>query len=226
VSASAGSLVATNLTYVLWINPSVANGAANGLLFDRGGAGEGICINNNSVNAAGQGALGYTWNLNNSDTWSWSSGIYPTVGEWQLVALVITPTAGTVYLIDSNGVQSATNAIPHDSETFGSAWQIGNDAAVTAGGRTFPGSIADVSVYLHALTGSQITSLYNAGAGVIPPVTLYITPAVNGASTLTWSQGTLLQSTNLAGPWTSVTTTSPYTIGTTNASTYFKVRVQ
>ena len=226
-AGSAGSLIATNLTYVLWINPSVANGDANGLLFDRGGAGEGICINNNSLNAAGQGALGYTWNQNNSDTWSWSSGIYPTVGEWQLVAMVITPTAGTLYLIDSNGVQSATNAIAHDAETFGSAWQIGNDTAGGAGGgRTFPGSIADVSVYLNALTGSQISSLYNAATGVLPPVTLYIAPAGAGAATLTWSQGTLLQSTNVAGPWTSVTTTSPYTVGTTNASTYFKVRVQ
>ena len=225
-AGSAGSLVATNLTYVMWINPSVASGSANGLLFDRGGAGEGLCLNNNYLNAAGQGALGYTWNQNNANTWDWDSGLFPTVGEWQLVAMVITPTAGTLYLIDSNGVQSATNAIPHDAETFGVSWDIGTDSTAGAGGRTFPGSIADVSVYLYALTGSQIATLYNAGAGVIPPVTLYITPAGAGTATLTWSRGTLLQSTNLAGPWTSVTTTSPYTVGTTNASTFFKVQVQ
>ncbi len=225
-AGSAGNLIATNLTYVMWINPSVANGNANGLLFDRGGAGEGLCINNNFVDANGQGALGYTWNLNNANTWDWDSGIFPTVGEWQLVAMVITPTAGTLYIIDKNGVQSATNAIPHDAETFGVNWEIGNDSTVAAGGRTFPGSIADVSVYLYALTGNQIASLYNAGAGVIPPVTLYIAPAGANASTLTWSQGTLQQATSVAGPWTAVTATSPYTVATTNASTFFRVKVQ
>jgi len=225
-AGSAGNLVATNLTYVMWINPSVANANANGLLFDRGGAGEGLCINNNFVDVNGQGALGYTWNQNNGDTWDWDSGIFPTVGEWQLVAMVITPTAGMVYIVDTNGVQSATNAIPHDAETFGVSWEIGNDSTVAAGGRTFPGSIADVSVYLYALTGNQIASLYNAGAGVIPPVTLYIAPAGAGAATLTWSQGTLQQATNAAGPWTAITGTSPYTIGTTNSSTFFRVQVQ
>jgi Concanavalin A-like lectin/glucanases superfamily/Immunoglobulin I-set domain len=227
VTASAGTLLATNLTYAMWINPSAANGAANGLLFDRGGAGEGININNNSVNGAGQGALGYTWNQNNANTWNWNSGIFPTPNKWQFVALVITPTSGTVYLIDNNGVQSATNAIPHDAEEFGVAWHIGDDAFSGTGGRTFPGSIADVSVYLSALSSSQLTSLYDAGLGIFPPpVTLHIAQSGTGSVTLTWSQGTLLQSTNVAGPWTPNAAASPYTVGTTNSKTFFRVLVQ
>jgi hypothetical protein len=226
VTASAGNLTATNLTYAMWINPSAASGAANGLLFDRGGAGEGININNNYVNDAGQGALGYTWNQNNASTWDWNSGIFPTPNKWQFVALVITPTSGTVYLIDNNGVQSAVNAIPHDAEEFGVAWHIGDDASSGTGGRTFPGSIADVSVYLSALSSSQLTALYNAGVGVVPPVTLYIAPTGTGSVTLTWSQGSLLQATNVAGPWTPTSAASPYTVGTTNANTFFKVLVQ
>ena len=41
--------------------------------------------------------------------------------------------------------------------------------------------------------------------------------------TLTWSQGVLLQSTNLLGPWTTNTATSPYTFSATNSQDFFKL---
>jgi len=228
VSASATGLIATNLTVAMWIKPSgpVENWA--GLLMDRGGAGAGFGFGG-TVNGAGMTGLGYTWNQNNGNTYDFVSGLYPPVNQWSFVAMVIQPTQATLYLINSSGVESATNAIAHDSEPFGSAWRIGDDAAegTTAGGRGFPGSIADVSVYLSSLSTSQITTLYDAGLGIVQgPVILTLTPAGAGTATLNWSSGTLLQSTNLAGPWTSVTTTSPYTVGTSNAQTFFKVQVQ
>jgi hypothetical protein len=140
--------------------------------------------------------------------------------------MVIAPTQATLYLINTNGVQTAVNAIAHDSEEFGVAWHIGDDAQGGAdGGRTFPGSIADVSVYLSALSSDQITSLYNTGIGIAPPVTLSIAPGNTRSDTLTWTQGILLESTNLAGPWTTNSATSPYTVETTNGSMFFKVKV-
>src|SRR6185437_7129434 len=42
VTASAGSLVASNLTYAMWIRPNAPVQNWAGLLMDRGGAGEGL----------------------------------------------------------------------------------------------------------------------------------------------------------------------------------------
>jgi hypothetical protein len=139
---------------------------------------------------------------------------------------LIEPTQATLYLINNSVDQTATNAIAHDSETFGSAWHIGDDAYGTPGRRTFPGSIANVSVYLSALSSSQLIALYNAGVGIGQPVKLYIVPSGAGSNTLYWSQGTLLQSTNVAGPWSTNTAASPYSVKTTNSMMFFKVLVQ
>jgi hypothetical protein len=225
VTASAGSLIATNLTYAMWIKPSgpVENWA--GLLMDRSGAGEGLGFGGN-VDGTGMSEIGYTWNQNS--TWSFNSNLFPPANQWSFVAMVIQPSQAVLYLMNASGVQSVTNATAHDSETFGIAWHIGDDLqGGTTGGRTFPGSIADVSVYLSALSSSQVSVLYDAGLGIISqPVTLHITPAGAGSVTLTWSQGTLLESTNMTGPWIPTTATTGYTVGTTNSSMFFKVLVQ
>jgi hypothetical protein len=196
-----------------------------GLLADRGGAGEGLGFGG-TVDGTGMSELTYDWNQNNSDTWGWNSYLFPPANQWSFVAMVIEPTQATLYLINNSGVQTATNAIAHDSETFGSAWHIGDDAYGTPGRRTFPGSIAEVSVYLSALSGSQLTALYDAGLKIVPPVTLYISPSGAGSVTLNWSQGTLLQSTNVAGPWTTNTAASPCSVETTNSMMFYKVQVQ
>jgi len=226
VTASAGSLIATNLTYAMWIKPSgpVLNYA--GLLMDRGGPGAGFDFGG-TVDGNGMSELGYIWNEGNSDTWSWDSMLFPPANQWSFVAMVIQPTQATLYLINNHGAQSATNAIPHDSEAFGLAYHIGDDKyGDYVGERTFPGSIADVSVYLSALSSGQLTALYNAGVGIGLPVTLYIVPSGAGSNTLYWSQGTLLQSTNVLGPWTTNTAASPCSVETTNSRMFFRVRVE
>jgi hypothetical protein len=153
--------------------------------------------------------------------------LFPPANQWSFVAMVIEPTQATLYLINDNGAQTATNVIPHDSETFGVAYHIGDDNYGNyVGERTFPGSIADVSVYLSALSSSQLTALYNAGVGIGQPVTLYIVPSGAGSVTLTWAQGTLLQSTNVAGPWATNTAASPYLGAATNSTMFFRVRVK
>lgn len=228
VTASAGSLIATNLTYAMWIKPSGPVATFTGLLMDRGGAGEGLGFGG-TVDGTGMSEIGYTWNQNNGNTYSFNSNLFPPANQWSFVAMVIEPTKATLYLMNSSGgIQSATNAIPQDSETFANAWHIGDDAQDATGARTFPGSISDVSVYLSALSNSQVTALYNAGLGIVTPpsVTLHIVPNGAGSMTLTWSQGTLLQSTSISGPWTANPATSPYTVGETNSMMFYKVQVQ
>jgi hypothetical protein len=226
VTASAGSLIATNLTYAMWIKPNGPVENYAGLLFDRGGPGAGFDFGG-TVDSNGMAELGYDWNQGNSDTWGWNSMLFPPANQWSFVAMVIEPTQATLYLINNNGAQSATNVITHDSETFGVAWHIGDDNfGATPGARTFPGSIADVSVYPSTLSSSQLTALYNAGLKIGQPVTLYITSSGKENVTLNWSQGTLLQSTTVIGPWSTNTAASPYSVEKTNSMMFYKVLVQ
>jgi RHS repeat-associated protein len=57
--------------------------------------------------------------------------------------------------------------------------------------------------------------------GTAAPFT--IARAGAGNLTLNWAQGTLLQATNLAGPWSTNTATSPYTFAPTNSQKFFKL---
>jgi hypothetical protein len=50
--------------------------------------------------------------------------------------------------------------------------------------------------------------------------------AVAGNLQLTWPQGTLLQATNLAGPWVTNSSASPYTFAPTAPQEFFRVIVQ
>ena len=43
---------------------------------------------------------------------------------------------------------------------------------------------------------------------------------------LTWLQGTLLESSNVLGPWTTNFATSPFTVSPTNAQKFYRLRVQ
>ena len=225
VTASSGNLIATNLTYAMWIKPNAPVENWAGLLMDRGGSGAGLGFGG-TVDGTGMSELGYTWNANS--TWSWNSSLYPPANVWSFVVMVIEPTKATLYLMNNSGVQSATNAVAQDSERFGVAWHIGDDAQGATGTRTFPGSISDVSVFLSALSPSQVNALYNAGLGTVAPpnVTLYVTPAGSGKVTLTWSQGTLLQATSLTGTWIPTALTSGSTVDTTNSMMFYKVQVQ
>jgi hypothetical protein len=43
---------------------------------------------------------------------------------------------------------------------------------------------------------------------------------------LNWATGTLLESTNLFGPWTTNTAVSPYTVAPTNTQTFYRLLLQ
>jgi hypothetical protein len=85
-------------------------------------------------------------------------------------------------------------------------------------GLYFGGLIYDVRIYTAALTQSQITA-------VLPPtVTKRVIPGANGGQlVLTWSWGTLLEATNVLGPWTTNPATSPFTNPMTLRADFFKV---
>jgi hypothetical protein len=74
-----------------------------------------------------------------------------------------------------------------------------------------------------------------SGGTLIRELQVFGTPIVNLAVQtiagnnlqLTWPQGILLQSTNVAGPWiTNAAATSPLAISPTTAEMYYRVRIQ
>ncbi len=143
---------------------------------------------------------------------------------WHMVAYTYTGASsvsnnGALYV---DGVRKASNTVVTPAGNGLDVWIGGSPDYGTQ--RLLSGSVAHAAVFTKALSASQISALYNA-ASTAPTVTLNFASARAGSVNLTWSQGTLLESTNVAGPWTTNTAASPYTIMPTNSQMYFKVLV-
>jgi hypothetical protein len=82
-----------------------------------------------------------------------------------------------------------------------------------------------VMVFDQALSPAAINALYY---GIVPTIKLTISPVVNNQLTVTWSGGTLLESTNVLGPWTSVPGTAnisgSYATRASNNVEFFRVQ--
>jgi hypothetical protein len=154
--------------------------------------------------------------------------LFPYTNEWSFVAMVVEPAKATLYLMSaSTGISNAVNDIAQDSEEFGLGWHIGNDAADGGnGGRTMPGFTSAVSVFDYALTSNQLVGLYNAALGKAAPptgVTITIGKGTGGNVVLAWPAGSLVEATNIAGPWTTNSTaTSPYTVAPSGTQMFFE----
>ncbi len=145
-----------------------------------------------------QQMLAYTWNENS--TLTYSSGLVIPTNQWSFVAVVIEPDKATLYLYNTNGLLSATNAIPHTMDVFGNNWRIGDDGCDNPS-RTFNGVIDEVAIFTHSLTPAQIEELYAVGADGLAVLINARLLAPNQLE-VSWPLGTLLEADNLAGPWT------------------------
>jgi len=220
----------TNVTITAWIYPTVSQNGSAGIVFSRDSAGDaaGLCYGAPNV-------LGYTWDDNNSTTWSFNSGLVVPTNQWSFVALVVSETNSVLYLGNS-GVLSFTNNPPpaglpglqavNQSEKL-DALSIGDDPGDTSG-RVFTGTIDEVSIIPQALTTAQIQSLYQvgqSGSQTVGGIGLKIVKSA-GAITVTWNYGTLLQAPSLGGPWTPVAgATSPYTPLATGGAMFYRVQL-
>jgi hypothetical protein len=85
-------------------------------------------------------------------------------------------------------------------------------------GRFFTGNLYDVRIYNYALSQDDVAQL----AGVPPLLSIN---HVGANAVLTWSFGTLLETTNIAGPWTTNVSTSPLLFTPTGAQKFYRVQV-
>lgn len=220
------NLSTNTMTITAWIYPTGSQADWAGIFFNRSITRNGTTVaglNYGSVGSGNAQTLGYTWN-NNANTWGWNSGLMPPRDQWSFVALVIQPASATLYLINPNGEQSATNFVSHPLQIFGGVSTIGTDTyAPTA--RVFNGLIDEVAVFNHPLTSSQIQQLYENGCK-LPQVKIGV-QRMGGGLNLIWPQGTLLQSPMMAGPWTPVADAlSPDQLALTNGSMFYRILLE
>ena len=200
------------ITAMAWVNVPSALPHFSGLM-GHGDSSWRTSVNNNGDPGSADGS--------NPDATS-SNSIVGT--GWHMVAYSYTGVPnvtnnGSLYV---DGVLVASNTVGAPAGNSLDVWIGGSPDYGTQ--RLLPGSIAHAAIFTKALSASQISALYDAGS-IAPIVTVSIAPASAGNLNLTWSQGTLLQSTNLAGPWTTNTAPSPCTITPTNSQMFFKVLV-
>jgi hypothetical protein len=89
----------------------------------------------------------------------------------------------------------------------------------------FNGVMDEVAVFNEALTPTQVEQLYENGHE-LPQVQIGL--QMSGANlTLSWPQGTLLQATNLAGPWSALANAvSTFSVSPTNGAMFFRILLQ
>jgi hypothetical protein len=206
VTVPALNLNTNTVTFIAWVYPKGNQAAYAGLLMTRDGstqAGWGYTTSDQ---------IGYTWNGNSFNTTGFQSGLVPPLNQWSFIALVIDPAKAVLYLYNTNGLLSATNAIAHQNEVWDGTARIGNDAASGAIG-TFNGAMDEVAVFTQAISPARIAAYYQAGLsggvivtnGAVTPALLEFTSinAVAGQAVLQWvGNGILEEAASVTGPWT------------------------
>jgi len=220
VTAPALDLNTNALTILAWLYPFAHITSAAGVVFSR-----------DSAYPVGLGYLGvrfpedeigYTWNHDNANTYYWPGKLFVPPGQWSFVALTIAPTEAILYLGTNGILLSATNAIAHDAEPWDGPTTIGADT-LSVPGSVFNGKMDEVAVFNYTLSPAQIGALYSI-AVLGGPITLSC-QTVGTNLVLSWPHGTLLQATNLAGPWiTNNAATSPYPLVPTEPQMFYRAK--
>jgi hypothetical protein len=207
----------SNVTIAAWIYKAVpAEGSDTAIYYHRGANVFGLSVTPDPT--SGADTLRYTWN----GSFSFATGLILPTNKWALVTMVITPTKASLYLQDDTGLRSTNNTAAHPSATFSATNYVGWDTAGGLLARRWNGMIDELMIFNRALSPSEVNALY---LGVPGNVTLSILPSGNNV-VVTWSSGTLLEATNITGPWsTNSTATSPYTAPLDSTQKFYRVQI-
>lgn len=228
ISLPPWNLNTNTVTLTAWIYPTAKEGGQglnSGILFTAAGD-CGIRYDGGYGNTNGMpdSNIGYSWNGDNT----YYTGITAPHNEWSLVALTVSPTDATLYIVnDSYGLQYSVNTNnQHAPILFNGTEYIGTyPLEQKFGDDNFVGYIDEVAIFKSTLSSNQIYSLYGCAKGVQPPATPVSYSKVGNTIQLQWTFGTLMQATNILGPWVpNLTATSPYIVNPTNAQTYFRTQ--
>jgi hypothetical protein len=179
--------------------------------YGENGVGWQLRINNGGPNAC--------WTMRGTgNTDDMTSSVGSNDGQWHHYAGTWDGTSFTRNLyVDGVQTATATGSSPYTLGTTSELMIGARDAGNASFGNYFTGGIYDVRIYNYPLTQSEILNV----GGLPPPFTSAV---VAGQLVLTWPAGTLLQATNLLGPWTTNSTVSPATIDMTGPQMFFRVK--
>jgi hypothetical protein len=182
-------------------------------------------VRDNSSGAFIDGAMGPSWSRGGDQDDMHASFVVANTDIWHFYVGTYDVTTG-IRKLYVDGVYGGGESGNTQYTTAPSAHvAIGaRDSGGGSFGNYYTGTIYGVRIYNTALSTAQVLSFVTAPP---PPAPAFsVTPAVttgpNGKQfVLTWNYGTLLQATNIAGPWTSTGATSPHTVIISNAPDMF-----
>jgi hypothetical protein len=168
VTVSALGLNTNTVTFTAWIYPMGPQPEFARIFWSHAGAtAAGISYGDHFASPSSVGQLTYTWNQ--GETRAIASGLVIPSDQWSFVALVISPTNGTLYLGTEGALSNSGQPNPHRSELWNGPALIGSDPLYSPQ-YVFNGIIDEVAVFKRSLSLDQINTLYNIGRGVVQPV--------------------------------------------------------
>jgi hypothetical protein len=140
----------TQITINLWVWRNGTQGGYAGLVSNQSRSG--------FIYTDTGGSFSYIWN-NDTNTFSYTSGVNSANQTWAMATLTITSTEVKWYL---NGILQHSRTYGHSSTTISNLY-IGSDAGIA--GRYYNGRIAMCQIYNRALTSTEILQNFNATRG-------------------------------------------------------------
>jgi hypothetical protein len=169
-----------------------------------------------------------------SGTWHVVQGALIGAGANSLGTNSVTVDAGgaleTLYNINSPNANLMLNGkmFLHQNDVFQSALIGGSGLAPGTYG--FAQLNAAYPANFPATWPQQAASSFSSGSGSLtvsgPPPGILLVQNGGATLTLTWSPGTLLEATNVDGPWVTNNATSPYVVTPTEARKFFRLQLQ
>ena len=147
------------------------------------------------------------------------SGFSSNDGQWHHYAGTYDAVSGLRYLyLDGQLAASESGNGPNTLSRPSHLVLGARDNGGNSFSNYFTGAICDVRIYDYAATQPQVRAI----ARLTPPspTSLIIS---NNQLVLTWQWGTLLQATNLLGPWSAVQAASPYTNSAAAPQQFFRI---
>ena len=163
-------------TIICFINPvSTLPNDAFGIVFERGAGADVSGLNYFSTSG---GHLGYTWNAD-ANSYNWDSGLIPTPGNWNFVAVSVGPTNTMMYLDTGTGLQITNNAINAGPALWAANVHLGTDPL---GNRIYGGGLDEVAIFNSTLSQADIQAIHDAafsGTFTPSPPSVLVPPASN-----------------------------------------------
>ncbi len=160
-------------------------------------------------------------------------------GNWHNLVFIIDQVNGaTVYMdgvVSQGTIEGGSTAIGMGDIDSTEPATIGQDptglyeGGLVQSANTLQIGIDDLAVWKRALTPLEAASIYEAGfyngVGITnAPLTFTMTKIAGPKLVLNWNEGVLQTTTNLAGAWTTLSVTSPYTNTPSGSDAFFRVK--